>query len=1103
MKMDFQDHIKWKLPKGAKARLGKGYINEITYSPDSSRLAVASSIGIWIYDAETGEEFDLFMGHTACVERLSYSPDGCFIASSSTDKTVRLWDVATGEQKAILTHVGKDDISFAYGPDGNTIAIIDDCQVRLWDVGTAKCKATLLHDRNIRNFVYSPDGSTIATGNYTEIKLWDTNTGKHKTTLLDTGHHHKFSSLLYSPDGSTIATGGGNLSDRTVRLWDAETGEQKATLTHAGNNISFVYSPDGSTIATGGGNLSDRTVRLWDVGTGEQKTTLTQVHRVSGFAYSPDGNTITTTTTDRLPESGATIAEVCLWDSNTAKRKTILTQDVSRFVYGSDGSSIAWVNHLGESVYGWLNSIGKPVYGSDGSSIATVCHIIEAESYKDYAGVCLWSAVTGEHKATLIGDGNVARFVYSPNGSIIATGAEPLSNGTVRLWDAGTGKHKATLTGHTRGFSSLRYSPDGSTIATRTVFSVDFTYKISDPTYKIEVWLWDAGTGKHKAKLTHAEDIISFVYSPDGSTIATRSSEEVRLWESDTGKHKTTLTHVEGIRDFAYSPDGRIIATMGYIGEPVYGPDGGTIASVVDEIPFEETETRIYKGYIGVHLWDTVTGNLRATLTHSGHVRSIVYSPDGGTIATSGEHYWDGTVRLWDTVTGNLRATLTHSGHVRSIVYSPDGCLIVTGGEHSSDGTVQLWNTETGEFKTTLTEYVSPIKSLTYSPDGHTIVIGNDDGLQLWDVGTGEQKATLIRDRNVESFVYSPDGSTIAIESNNSLENIFGSVELWNAAAGKYKATLTRHTSAVECLAYSPDSRMLAIISKGEVQLWDVVSAEHLKTLTGPTDRIGGVRVGDMLLSLGSKTLSKAWIIGETDLMGVSFNPDGKTIASASKNGTVLLWEIPYFFYWYPGIKPQEIYGNWSAGWTLDVHTLSSRPLPDGRYHTERTEFGELVFQLKYRHDRSKIQPIAEVAAKFVKEKFEFAVDGHPFPAHPNLEAIIPIPPSDTNRTFQPVTKVAQEIGKLLSVPVRTDYLTKAKHTIPLKNLPNVENKREQLRGAFAVQSQNLKDCCVLLVDDLYDSGTTLTEATKVLYEQGGVRHVFVLTLTRTRTGSN
>lgn len=194
-------------------------------------------------------------------------------------------------------------------------------------------------------------------------------------------------------------------------------------------------------------------------------------------------------------------------------------------------------------------------------------------------------------------------------------------------------------------------------------------------------------------------------------------------------------------------------------------------------------------------------------------------------------------------------------------------------------------------------------------------------------------------------------------------------------------------------------------------------------------------------------------------------------------------------------INSQEIRGNWRAGYALDIHTVSSRLLPDEMYDTERTEIGELVFQVKYRHDRSKIQPLAEIAAEFIKQKF--AVDGHP--VLPYISAIIPIPPSNTNRPFQPVTEISKEIGRLLNRPIRTDYLTKIKWTEVLKNL-SVESKRLEIQGAFAVQSQDLKGRCVLLFDDLYDSGATLTEATKALHEQGSVRHVLVLTLTQTRT---
>lgn len=195
-------------------------------------------------------------------------------------------------------------------------------------------------------------------------------------------------------------------------------------------------------------------------------------------------------------------------------------------------------------------------------------------------------------------------------------------------------------------------------------------------------------------------------------------------------------------------------------------------------------------------------------------------------------------------------------------------------------------------------------------------------------------------------------------------------------------------------------------------------------------------------------------------------------------------------------INPREIDGNWRAGRTLDIHSTSSRPYVGG-YDTDRTEMGELVYQVKYQNDKSKIVPIARVTAKYVRE--QFSVDGHLI--LPYLKAIVPIPPSDTDRTFQPVTEIAHEIGKDLNLPVREDYLTKIKLTIQHKNLTDLQSRRNNIQGAFVVHTQEYRNKCVLLFDDLYDSGATLTEATKVLYNQGKVRHVLVLTLTQTRSG--
>ena len=649
---DKGDYMQWKLPEGAKLRFGKGHITgNIAYLPDGNRLAVASSIGIWIYDVRPGKEkeVDLFTGHIGTVLALGFSPDGNTIATVSEDRTVRLWDTRIGTDSAIFEGHTRDVTSVVFSPDGNMIATAsEDRTVRLWDTQTGKQKNILTGGSDftvstggppdyrssvefsprVTSVAFSPDGSLIATGSEDKtVRLWDTQTGKQKNTLA--GHTDTVLALAFSPDGNMIATGS---KDKTVRLWDADSGEYRNrlnTLKGLADSVhSVVFSPDGNTIATGHRNRT----HLWDAHTRQHKTTLSgHSSTVTSVVFSPDGNTIATGSWDN---------KVHLWDAHTGHHKTKLYEHT------------------------W--SITSTAYSPDGNTIVTGHHD---------GTVQVWDAHTGHHKTTIFSGhgGDVDVVVFSPDGATIATGGT--FDNTARLWDIHTEKNITTFKGHTDGgIHSVAFSPDGATIATG---SFDNTARI-----------WDIHSGKNITTFKgHTDGIYSVAFSPDGKTIATGSIDEtVRLWDAQTGEHKTTLQHGSSVRSIAFSPDGKTIATGSF------GTDNNPVLTSIKnmdiEIKYELVKWRDINIDTPVLVWDVSIGEHIDTLSgHTNRVVSMAYSPDGSIIATGSD---DKTVRLWDTHTGEqIKTLIGHTENVYTVAFSPDGKTLASG---SNDGTVLLWD---------------------------------------------------------------------------------------------------------------------------------------------------------------------------------------------------------------------------------------------------------------------------------------------------------------------------------------------------------------------------------------------------------------------------
>jgi WD40 repeat protein len=475
-------------------------------------------------------------------------------------------------------------------------------------------------------------------------------------------------------------------------------------------------------------------------------------------------------------------------------------------------------------------------------------------------------AITAENaiflkQLAMLGRGPINQIIWSPNGKTLVA-ATPTG-----LWlynPANLKDQPLFLEGHTRDVLNASFDLTGTTIFSASQDGTVKQWDAATGALKRTTSLWDDFSYEVGEQKRDAE-VWNTAFNSQGTLLAAGSFDgTVRIWDRTTGKLSREFGGHNGqVNLLAFSPDGSLLA---------------------------------YCDYTSLYIWDIQTGNSIAILPIIGNLQSLVFGPDGKTLAYGGIGM---SVRLWDIVTKQELTELAEVKDILNLAYTPDGKFLAYSGV---DGTISLRDMDSG-ISSLFKENVGLIRMMSFSPDGTRLAANTWDGVTVvWETVTKNQVSVVFNHNNaIDSVAFSPSNKVVAAGTEN------GMILFWNVETHQLISVYVGHNGSVSDLAFSPDGLMLASSGlDGTVRLWDLMTGDISYEFSGHESMVRCVAFspdGTLIASGGTDTTVRLWdvasgeekavLTGHTgEVEDLAFSPDSKWLLSASADFSIKIWDV-------------------------------------------------------------------------------------------------------------------------------------------------------------------------------------------------------------------